>query len=181
MKRLILAVFLFAAALGAQEKTEARENITLKWVNFSILVIGLGYLCAKSLPPFFKSRTSEIQQGIIEAQAMKKDAERRAAEMEARLGSLSAEIERFRAQCNVEMEQEAQRIRQETAHQISRIEQQGQAEIETVGKIARRALQAHAAKLALDLAEQRIRQRLDHAADSLLADDFVRDLGASRN
>jgi len=182
MKRLAIAVFLFSAALNAQEKAAApEENMTWKWVNFVILAVGLGYLMWKMLPPFFKSRTAEIQQGIREAQAIKKEADVRAAQMEVRMAALGAEIEKFRTQSNAEMEQESARIGQETTRQMARLEQQAQLEIETAAKIARRELQAYAAKLAIDLAEQRVRERLDGAADSVLIDDFVKDLGASRN
>jgi len=182
MKRFAVVFLLSVAALSAaEEKAAPEENMTLKWVNFALLVAGLGYLCAKTLPAFFKSRTGEIQQGIIEAQAVKKDAERRASEVEAKLAALGAEIEKFKTQANSEMEQEALRLREDTARQIARIQQQGQAEIETASKIARRDLQAYAAKLALDLAEQRVKERLDRTADSVLVDDFVKDLEASKN
>jgi F-type H+-transporting ATPase subunit b len=182
MKRVAIALLLSAAALSAQENASApEESMIPKWVNFAILGIALGYLLSKTLPPFFKSRTSEIQQGILEAQAIKKDAEKRAAEMEARMASLGAEIENFRKQSAAEMEQEAARVREDTRRQIARLEQQAQAEIETAGKVARRELQAHAAKLALDLAEQRVRQRLDRTADAGLVDDFVKELEASKN
>lgn len=182
MKRIAIVLALFAAALQGQEKAAPpEENMTWKWVNFAILAGGLGYLCAKMFPPFFKSRTEAIQQGIREAQAIKKDAERRAADMDARMAALGSEIEKFRTQSNAEMEQEGLRVRQETARQIGRIEQQAQAEIEMAGKIARRELQTYAAKLALDLAEQRVRERLDLTADSALIDDFIRDLEASKN
>ena len=182
MKRLALIFVLCAAALSAEEKAAApEESMTFKWINVALLVAGLGYLCAKTLPPFFRSRTAEIQQGIIEAQAVKKDAERRAAEVEAKLAALGAEIEKFRSRSNAEMEQEANRIREDTKRQIARMEQQAQAEIETASKIARRDLQAYAAKLALDLAEQRVRERLDRTADSVLVDDFVSDLVSSKS
>ena len=118
---------------------------------------GLGYLMAKTLPPLFKSRTEEIQKGIAEAQAIKQDAEKRAAEVDARTAALGADIERFRAEAKAEMEQEGERIRQETAAQIERLEQQAEQEIEPAGKTARRELKSYAANLALDLAEQRIR------------------------
>ncbi len=59
----------------------------------------------------FRTRTEEIQQGIVEAQAMKRDAEKRAAEMEAKMAALGAEIEKFRLQARSEMEQESARIR----------------------------------------------------------------------
>jgi F-type H+-transporting ATPase subunit b len=180
MKRLALALFLFAAALSAQEKSEATAGeVAARWVNFAILVAALGYLCAKTLPPFFKSRTAEIQEGIREAQKVKADAEQRAAEMESRMASLGADIEKFRIQANAEMEQEAARITADTKRQVARLEQQAKAEIEAAAKVARRELQAYAANLALDLAEKRVAQRLDRATDAGLIDDFVHDLAVS--
>jgi F-type H+-transporting ATPase subunit b len=181
MKRIAIFLFLFAVALNAQEKAVPEENMTWKWVNFAILAIGLGYLCAKMFPPFFKSRTAEIQQGIREAQAIKSEAEKRAAEMQARMAALGAEIEKFRAQSGKEMEQEGKRIGEETARQVARLQAQAEVEIEMAGKIARRELQAYAAKLAIDLAEQRLQTQLDPSIDALLINDFVADLEASKN
>lgn len=186
MKRWLLFALLLCVPLLAQEPAEhktgepaaqAEEPSPLwKWANFAILAIGLGYLMAKNLPPLFQSRTKEIQKGISESQQMKLDAERRSAQMDARLSSLGEEIERFRTQSAAEMKQEGDRIRQETAAQIKRIEQQAEAEIESAGKAARRQLKDFAAELALGLAEQRLRARIDSSAESALVDDFVHSL-----
>jgi F0F1-type ATP synthase membrane subunit b/b' len=155
--------------------------MTWKVANFAILAIGVVYLAVKMLPPLFRSRTAEIQKGISDAQQVKRDAEKRAADMDARLQALGSEIETFRTQAQAEMGQEATRIREETARQIAKQQRQAQAEIETAGKTASRELQAYAARLSLELAEQRIRGRLDAPAQNALVDGFVSDLGASRN
>ena len=186
MKRLLLIPIFAMAILVAQEPAEksageATEHSTevspiWKWANFAILAVGIGYGMAKGLPPLFRSRTKEIQQGIAEAQQMKQDAEKRSAEMDARLNSLGADIEKFRTQSAAEMQQEGDRIGRETAAQIKKIEQQAAVEIESVGKTARRQLKEYAAELALGLAEERLRLRIDGAAESALVDDFVRDL-----
>jgi F-type H+-transporting ATPase subunit b len=182
MKRLLL-IPVFAMALVAQEPAEHKAGETAqnsdaiwKWANFLILAAGLGYGMAKGLPPLFKSRTKEIQKGISEAQQMKQDAEKRSAEMDARLNSLSADIEKFRTQSAAEMQQEGERISRETAAQIKKIEQQATVEIESVGKTARRQLKEYAGELALGLAEERLRSRIDGPTESALVDDFVRDL-----
>jgi F-type H+-transporting ATPase subunit b len=186
VKKILLALML-ATAMYAQEKQEKAEEpvtkdemIVWKWANFILLAAGAGYLLSKHLPPYFKSRTGDIQKDITEAQATKQAADKRAAEMDARLNSLAADIEKFRAQAKVEMEQEAARIRQETAHQIEKLQKQAEQEIESAGTLATRELHAYAAKLSLDLAEQRIRTRLDAATEAGLVDDFTKDLG-SRN
>ena len=194
MKRLVLAAFLIGACgtgLHAQEsapRTEAAKTeesgdpwIVWKWANFAILAAGLGYLISKNLPSFFRSRTASIQKGISEAQQTKREAEKRAAEMEQRLSKLGAEIEHFRIEAHAEMEQESARIREETLKQIEKLQQQAEQEIESAGKTARRELKAYAAELALQLAEQRIRARLDAAAETSLVEGFIRDLKVQDN
>lgn len=183
MKRGLLAMMLLfgATLIHAQEQSEKEivtrdEMIVFKWANFVILTAGAAYFLRRHLPAFFKSRSVDIQKDITEAQKQKQAAEARAAEMDARLRSLGAEIEKFRAQAKIEMEQEAGRIRQETAHQIEKLQRQAEQEIESAANLASRELRSYAAKLALDLAEQRIRTRLDANTEAGLVDDFTRDL-----
>ena len=175
VKRLLFLVILSAASLAAAEDASEPSPVW-KWANFAILAVGLGYLMAKNLPAVFFSRTKEIQQGITEAQQMKQDAERRSAEMDARLSALGADIERFRVQSAAEMQQEGDRIGRETAAQLKKMEEHAAVEIDSVGKTVRRQLKEYAAELAMGLAEERLRARIDGATESALVDDFVKDL-----
>ena len=175
VKRVLLLVILSAASLAAAESASEPSPVW-KWANFAILAVGLGYLMAKHLPPLFTSRTREIQKGISESQRMKQDAERRSAEMDARLSALGADIERFRVQSAAEMQQEGDRIGRETAAQLKKMEEHAAVEIDSVGKTVRRQLKEFAAELALGLAEERLRTRMDGATESALVDGFVRDL-----
>jgi F-type H+-transporting ATPase subunit b len=166
-----------AGKFEPKHDTESSEPSPIwKWANFAILAAGLGYLMAKNLPALFSARTKEIQKGISESQQMKLDAERRSAEMDARLSALGADIEKFRTQSAAEMQQEGDRISRDTAAQIKKIEEHAAVELDSVGKTARRQLKEYAAELALGLAEERLRARMDNATESALVDDFVRDL-----
>jgi len=185
MKRLLFAGFLLigsGAWVHAQEPaqeahTESGDPMILwRVANFVLLAAGLGYLMSRSLPAFFRSRTTGIQTGISEAQQMKRDAEKRASDMDARMNALGGEIDKFRAQSRSEMEQEGERIRLETARQIEKLQQQAEQEIESAGKNARRDLKNYAAELAVSLAEQRIKNHLDPATEISLVEDFVDDL-----
>ena len=188
MKRWLLITFFALGTVFAQEhaeKTETAEHKTSepegpgeiwKWANFVILAVGVGYWIQKVALPFLGARDSKIREGITEAQKMKQDAERRAAEMDARLATLGADIEKFRVQSGAEMRQEGERIARETTAQIKRIEEQAAVEIETAGKTARRQLKEYAAELALGLAEERLRARMDSATESTLVTNFVHDL-----
>jgi F-type H+-transporting ATPase subunit b len=164
----------------AQHAEEAKGEMevpsSLKWANFALLALGLGYMLAKLLPKTFAERTASIQKDIKEAQALKADAEKRAAQVEARVASLGADIEKFRTEAAKDMAAEGERIRQETAAHIQRMEAQAGVEIESAGKIARRDLSRYSAELALKLAEDRVRARLDNASESGLVDNFVAEL-----
>ena len=62
--------------------------------------------------------------------------------------------------------------------EASRQAEQRMAEIESTGRAARLELRAYAARLAVNLAEQRIRQRLTPDTHAALFDTFVRGLRA---
>jgi F-type H+-transporting ATPase subunit b len=183
MALLLLLALGSSCIVLAQESTDAKKeeasepSVGWKWANFILLAAGLGYLVAKTAPAAFRARTTEIQKDIAEAQAIKKDAEARAAAVDARVRALGAEMERFRAQSKIEMQQDGERIRQETARQLARLDVQSAQEIESAGKLARRELKEYAAKLALELAEQRIRAGANATTENGLVDDFVADLG----
>ena len=198
MKRiLVIALFAFATVMMAQEpsepphedgKTEAAEggeagheaeepSIVWKWINFGILAIALSVIISKTVPKALANRSANIQKEITEAQQIKRDAEARAAQMEARLKALGADIETFRKEASAEMQLEGERIRLETASHIKKIEQQAAAEVEAAGKTATRELRQYSAELALKLAEEKIRARLDASSESALVDSFVTELG----
>jgi len=178
MKRLIPLFLLACTVCLAQEKSgESGDALAVwKWANFLILAVGLGYLLVKHLPPFFVSRTSSIQEEITESQKLKQESEQRSAAIMKRVSALAADIEAFRVQSRAEMEREGRRIREEAATHIQKLNAQAQVEIESAGKAVRRELRAYAADLALDLAGQRIRTRLDEGTEAGLVDRFVGDL-----
>jgi F-type H+-transporting ATPase subunit b len=163
-------------AAAEERKAEDPMLPTWKWANFALLAIGMGYMLMRALPASWAERTATIQKDIREAQAVKADAEKRAAQVEARVASLGADIEKFRTEAASDMAHEGERIRQETTAQIKRIEAQSALEIETAGKIARRELKQFSAELALKMAEDRVRAKLDGGAESNLVDGFVAEL-----
>lgn len=157
---------------------EHHDNTTLwKTVNFVILAAAIGYGLAKFGGAFFRSRTEEIQRGIAEATALRKDAEARAAEMEGRLQNLTAEIEELRRTTREELDAEDRRIAAETERMMGRMQANAEHEIASVAKQARKDLRAYSAELALELARQKIRNRMTPETAESLVNTFVRDLG----
>ncbi len=149
------------------------------WANFALLAGGLGYLMAKFGGPWFASRSLEIRKGIADAEAIRAQAEARAADVERRLAGLQTEIESLKADARREQAAEAERLRQQTAADMARIQEHAAGEIEAAGKTARLQLKRYAAQLAIDLAEQKIRARMTPEVQTALVDGFARDLPAA--
>jgi F-type H+-transporting ATPase subunit b len=182
MKRLLYAVLLTAAPVLAQEAAggeASAPNLDLwKWLNFIILFGLLGYFAVKAGGPALKGRSKEIQEGLAAGEKAKAEANARAREVQAKLNNLGTEIAALRKTAEEESDREAVRIRQDFEREIGRITRQSEMEIDSAGKIARMELQSFAAKLAVDLAEQKVRARMTPDAQAALLSSFIKDFPA---
>jgi F-type H+-transporting ATPase subunit b len=187
MRRATLAVALglaFVSYALPQEAPAAKTNegeqsgsmIWWKWANFVILAGGLGYLIRKHVPPLFQKQSSEITSALAEAAKIKQEAAEYAAGIEARLGNLQNEIQQLRESAHSEMTAESERIRRETEHHLQRIHEQTAQEIELMTRAAKDDLRKYAAELAIGLAEERIRFRMNPETQDRLVNGFVHDL-----
>ena len=186
MRRAILAVALgLALASYALPQESAAQNqeagqgdkwIWWKWANFAILAAGLGYLIGKNVPPLFRKQSDEIQSALAEAAKIKQEAAAYAAGVEARLANLQREIEDLRKTAHAEMTTESERVRRETEHHLQRIREQSVQEVALMTRGAKDGLRKYAAELAIGLAEQRIRSRMNPETQEMLASGFLHDL-----
>ena len=176
---LALALSVCAQEPKNEAKTETAEHDDMlgwKWANFGILAFGLGFLVAKNLPPILKARTVEIQSGMREAAKMKAEAQATVAEVEKKLASVSADVDKLRAQLKSEMAAEEMRIQQDTERMAQRIAHQSEQDIASLTKVGRTELKAYSAALALDLAKQRVQAAMNPATQQSLVNDCVHDL-----
>jgi F-type H+-transporting ATPase subunit b len=147
-----------------------------KWANFAILAGVLGYLVAKNAGPFFVARTRQIRKDMIEAEELRKRAEARAAEVDRRLANLESDIAALRAESQRETQSESERLSKYTVTEIAKLQAHAQKEIVAAGKAARLDLKRHSAKLAIALAEEKIRARMGPATQDVLIQNFVRQI-----
>ena len=190
--RATLAVFiglLLAPALWPQEREPASSRpavneaeqqgdpwIGWKWANFLILAGVLGFMISKVAGKLYRTQSEAITRGITEAAKVKQDAEARAAEIDKRLAGLQGDIETLRSEARAEMAAESDRISQDTEHQLKRLQHQSEQEIELMTRAARQQLKAYSAELALQLAEQQIRSRMNPETQDSLVRAFSQDL-----
>ena len=173
-----------AAANGEAHQKAPEEGDSLlfwKWVNFGILMAGVGYLFVKQGVPFFRERATGILKDISDAQKAKADADGRAKAIEARIANLGREIEQMKATAQAEMQNEAKRMEAETAQTLAKVQSSAEQEIASATKHAKAELSAHAASLALDLAAGRIRSSLNDGQAKGLVSAFIQDLEKVKN
>lgn len=144
------------------------------FLNFAILAVLIVLISKSKLPAMFRTRTGEIQRGIIEARKASEDANRRLAAIEERLARLDGEVSEMRAAAEKEVAAEEQRINQAAEEDRRKIVQSAEAEIAATAKMARRELKAYTAELAIALAEKRI--QVDPQTDRALVRNFVEQL-----
>lgn len=171
---LVLLLGLTAAA-GAQEE-EKGPNVGFMWANFAILAVGLGVLIRKHVPALLRARSEEIQKAIEEAAKLKAESEARLAEIERRLTGIGSEIDKLRIELISEMNAEGNRLRGETERLVTRVHSQAQQEIQFMAKASRLELKAYSAELAIDMASQRIKARMNHDTQHGIVEAFLNDL-----
>ena len=140
-------------------------------VNFLIIVFLVYWFARKSVPAALRGRTESIQRALEEGRAASADANRRLAEIEARLGKLDSEIAAVQAQSEREAEAEESRIKQAAEDDIRKVVQAAEQEIASAAKQARRELSSHTADLAVALARKQI--HVDPATDRVLVTNFA--------
>jgi F-type H+-transporting ATPase subunit b len=183
-KRIALILMLGLALAFCAFPQESKGNAaaasepSIGWdiANFVILAAVLGYLIKKNVPPMFRKQSEEILAALAEAEKIKHEAAAYAASIEMRLANLQREIESLRETAHTEMSAEGERIRQETAHHLDRIREQSRQEIELMTRGAKGELRKYAAELAVGLAEERIRARMNPALQEKLVGGFLADL-----
>jgi F-type H+-transporting ATPase subunit b len=177
--RLAIGFVLLTGPAFAQESGGGAEKpsmIVWQVLNFLILAGLIGWLAVKHGGPLLAARSKEIVDGLAAGEKAKAEADARAAQVQAKLANLETEIAALRTSAKEEREREADRIRRETETEIARIRYQAGYEIESAGKQARMEVQHAAVKMAIELAEQKVRARMSPEIEAGLLKGFLADL-----
>jgi F0F1-type ATP synthase membrane subunit b/b' len=165
------------AEKGAEAVTEGEGGLQFwAWANFALLSAGLIYVFRKNAFPYFAQRAIGIRKGMVEADEARANAERRIAAVEARLGNLMSDIQSLKDAALAEARSEHERVRQETTAEIAKIRHNAEQEIASAGKAARAELKRYSASLAVSVAAEKIRARMNAATQDGLVRGFVRNL-----
>ncbi len=172
-----------ATSEGEHEEHHAESPLSVvwKWGNFLILFGGLGFYLRKPLREFLDSRARAIEEGLASAREAKEAADRKLAEIEARLGRLDQEIKEVKEQALREAEEEKARILEAARADAQKILELARREIEGLKRVARSELKGYVAELAVKLAEERLKGSIGAEENKKIVLQFLRELHPAKN
>ncbi len=164
------------AAAASGDDHGSPLSIVWKWGNFILLFGGLAYYLRRPLREFLQARARGIEEGLASGKRAQEEAKEKMSAIEAQLARLDEDIDGLRQQAARESEEERRRIVDSSHAEAERIVAVARREIEGLQRSARVELKAHVARLAVDLAEERLKKDLEPSQNQRLVSRFVRSL-----
>ncbi|MBI4463974.1 MAG: ATP synthase F0 subunit B [Acidobacteria bacterium] len=146
------------------ESTSTWDRV-FQWVNFLVVIGALVYLMKKYVAPLLQQRAKAIREEMERSAQALEEASHRLGQIEEKLQRLDTEIVGLRRSALDEAAAEQARIEQQTQLEANKIVKAAEQEIQGTTKMARQELKAYTAELAIELAQQRIRQAISPEMD----------------
>ena len=147
-----------------------------KFLNLAIFTGAAIYILRKPISQALSARRGVIQQELISAQQEREQAEARVAEADSRLSRLDDDVRTVEQQAQEEAKAERQRLATSTEHEIEKLKQQAQREVETAGKLARKELRQFLAQKSVQMARESIRTQMRPEDDAALIRENIGEL-----
>jgi F-type H+-transporting ATPase subunit b len=167
-------------AAGSAPHEQTLLQTAAKLANFAILAGVLVYYLRTPIRTYLVSRGTAIRSDLVAAAEMRSTATAHLAEIERKLQSLPAELAALKSKGAEDVAAEQARIASAAAAERERLIQQTRREIAMRLQMARRELTEHAARLAVQLAESRIRQTITPDDQLRLVDRYTAQLREAR-
>jgi F-type H+-transporting ATPase subunit b len=142
-------------------------------VNLLILLAALVYFGRQPIRAFFATRQERIRGDLDAAAAALSEAEARHTNWQRKLTQLDAEMARIREQARERAEAERKHILADASASAERIRNDARTAVDQELRRAREELRREAAELAVELAAEMLRARVNDADRSRLVDDFI--------
>ncbi|MCX8033849.1 MAG: F0F1 ATP synthase subunit B [Thermodesulfovibrio sp.] len=189
MKRLIFlissilvltAVSAFAAG-GGEHSGGDLKDWAFKTINFAILVFLLVKFLGKPIRNYLAQRKELIEKSIKESQEAKELAQKALQEVEEKLKLKDKDIQDIIDSAKKIGEQEKQQIIQETDRMKEKILEQAKTNIEFEVKMAKDALRLEAAELAIQLSEQKLKEKITPEEHEKLLQESIKIIEGRKN
>ncbi len=147
-------------------------------INFSALMALFYFAGKKPMTQALKNRRQNVAKDIEEAQRMKREAEERAKQYQARLAHLGDELDATKRALEEAGKGERERIVKEAEEKAGRMQKDAAFLLEQEAKQLRLDLVQETADMAVAAAEELLKKRVTEADQERFAEEFLRSLEA---
>ena len=146
-------------------------------VNFAIIAAVVVYLTRKPIRDFFKNRSAEIAKAMQESKETRERAVAALAEMERKIKDLERETSKLIADAQARGEKDKLAMIEEGKKAAQDIQSQAKQGIDLEVMKAKAALAAEAARLSLDLAEGKIKDKIGRQDQDRIVKEYISKVG----
>lgn len=150
------------------------KDFLFRIINFVILFGGLGYLLAKPLKNFLKTRKETIENAIMEARRAKEDAEKKAVYYEEKMASLDSEVTAMIEEFKREAEEERKRIVKDSADQLEKMRERMLKSLEQEKIRIRQEVTLEAAEMAVRIAGELLQKNFTPADQKKWVEEYTK-------
>jgi F-type H+-transporting ATPase subunit b len=151
-----------------------------KFLNLAIFLAFGIYLMRRRISEALGTRREAIKQELVQAHEQKERAVAKMAEADSLLSRLDTDVRTVDEQSRQEAESERQRVAAAAAREIEKLKQQGEREMDTAGKLARKSLRQFLAQRSVEFARERVRGEISPEADRQLIEENIGELRRAR-
>lgn len=179
----VVAVLFSTAAFASEAAEGGHEGITFlgdwlpRLVNFAIIAGVVIYFTRKPIREFFKNRSLEIAKAMQESKEARERAIAALAEMQQKIRDLEAETNRLIEDAKARGEKDKQALVEEGKQIVADIQSQVKEGVELEVEKARTSLQVEASLLSIDLAEGRIKEKINTQDHERIVKEYISKVG----
>jgi len=172
-----------AAAAFASEGGHGAEQYTFvgdwlpRLINFAIIVGALVFFLRKPVRDMFKNRTAEIAKAMEESREARERALAALAEMERKAREMDTETRAMISDAQVRGEKDKQALIEEGKRIVREIEEQVKVGVDIEVQKAKADLAIEASRLAVDLAEGKIKDKITKQDHERIVKDYIASVG----
>ncbi len=168
----LLALPATAFAAGGQPEGWLKA-VAFHAINVALFIGAIVYLTRNMVPDALKNRAGRIEKELDESNRLRREAQARYDELEARLNRFESEFEEMRAEAARASEREVAMIDDRAVQEAAAIRASAEKSIRDEVTAARTALHKQAVELALQVAEEQLRGRISAADQDRMAQDLL--------
>jgi F-type H+-transporting ATPase subunit b len=179
----LLLIFFFMAlpvlaAEGAEpDPADSTAGLIFRWLNFLIVFGGIAYLIAKHGGAFFRGNAKEIAASIVEATAVKAEADRELREVEVKVARLDQDVAEMREEARRNWTAESERLRAAGVTEIEKINLAARTELAASERAAQQQVREIAASMAVERAAALVSSMMNREIRARMFQSFLGELG----